>query len=273
MLSWPSALGTCQDLGGTLIIIDNIQKQKSVEDFITDHHNASRIAIELPPVYEYHYMDELQNFIRHEKYIQFEFKGCNDAYLILSEQRNSSIQSYEVLIGGWRNGLSVIRKCRQCNSITNASHSPLSCTEYRPFWVSWRNGTIRAGEGREVGKSTFMEWSDRTPHPVNFLGISSWKTAKTSWKFFKDPYNNTFWLAGTDLGHRGQWEWFPEEDIVGFTNWLPDLDESQKSSPSRHCMQMSLHNDFKWAADNCMQNRNFICENRQYISSSKTPFG
>lgn len=88
-----------------------------------------------------------------------------------------------------------------------------------------------------------------------------------------DPYNSSFWLAGSDLGHHAQWEWFPKEDFVGFTNWLPGLEESQKRSPSRHCMQMSLHNDFKWAADNCMQNRNFICEISKHESSTKAPFG
>lgn len=60
---------------------------------------------------------------------------------------------------------------------------------------------------------------------------------------------------------------------MGFTNWLPGLEESQKRSPSRHCMQLSLHNDFKWAADNCMQNRNFICEISKHESSTKAPFG
>lgn len=81
-----------------------------------------------------------------------------------------------------------------------------------------------------------------------------------------DPYNSTFWLAGSDLRHHGQWEWFPEEDFVVFKNWLPD----QEDSPTRHCMQMSLYNNFKWFADNCMQNRKFICE---HLSTSKSPFG
>lgn len=156
---------------------------------------VSRIDLHLPPVYEYHFMDGLDKFIRNEKYIQFDFKGCNDAYVILSEHRNSSVRSYEVLFGGWKNTLSVIRKCRQCAPMTTTSHSPLSCTEFKPFWISWENGTIRAGEGREVGASTFMEWSDSTSHPVNFFGISSWRTAQTSWRFLKGIcYKDQLWL-------------------------------------------------------------------------------
>lgn len=52
---------------------------------------VSRIDMDLQPVYEYHFMDWLDKFIRNEKYIQFDFKGCNDAYVILSEHRNSSV--------------------------------------------------------------------------------------------------------------------------------------------------------------------------------------
>lgn len=141
--------------------------------------------MDLPSEYQYHYLDDYSTFIREEKHITFEFMGCNDAYLILSENRDDSVKSYEVLFGGWQNTLSVIRTCRQCQSLATASHSPLSCHTYRPFWVSWVNGTVRAGEGKNVGINTFMEWTDPTPHPVNFLGISSWKTAPTQWKFNK----------------------------------------------------------------------------------------
>lgn len=146
---------------------------------------ASKIVLDLPPVYQYHYIDELSTFIRHEKYIQIDIKGCHDAHFILSEHRNDSFSSYEIVVGGWGNTQSVIRECKQCVSMATASHSPLSCTEFRPFWVSWGNGTIRAGEGREVGAGTFMEWSDPTSHPVNFLGISSWSGTITSWRYFK----------------------------------------------------------------------------------------
>lgn len=148
---------------------------------------ASKRVLDLPPVYQYHYIDELSTYIRQEKYIQFDIKGCNDAHFILSEHRNDSFSSYEIVIGGWGNTQSVIRDCKQCISKATASHSPLSCTEFRPFWVSWGSGTIRVGEGREMGTGTFMEWSDPTSHPVNFLGFSSWSTM-TSWRYFKGTW-------------------------------------------------------------------------------------
>nr|XP_022343555.1 uncharacterized protein LOC111136752 isoform X1 [Crassostrea virginica] len=269
LLSWPNALGKCQDLGGTLLKINNADEQKLVEDFITNHYSASSLSIDLPPVYKYHYVDDLNTFIRQEKYIQFKVKGCNDAHLILSENRNDSFQSYEIVIGGWGDTTSVIRSCRQCQHRAVKYHTPISCTEYKPFWVSWRNGTIRVGEGQEVGTGVFMEWTDPNPHPVKFIGFSSWSDHPTQWMFQKDAYNATFWLSGTELGHSGQWEWFPEEDFIGYTHWVPEGPSSLSSSG--HCLQMSLHNAFRWAADNCMQMRNFICEIP--TSSNNYPIG
>lgn len=152
----------------------------------------------LPPVSQYHYIDELSTFIRHAKYIQFDVKGCNDACFILSEHRNDSSHSYEIVVGGWENSKSVIRKCKGCESMATASHRPMSCTEFRPFWASWENGIIRVGEGLEVGAGTFIEWSDETSHPVNFLGISSFNTP-TSWRYFKGTCTHVFCA--------GIWNW------------------------------------------------------------------
>ena len=146
---------------------------------------ASSLSIDLPPVYKYQYVDDLNTFIRQEKYIQFKVKGCNDAHLILSENRNDSFQSYEIVIGGWGDTTSVIRSCRQCQHRAVKYHTPISCTEYKPFWVSWRNGTIRVGEGQEVGTGVFMEWTDPNPHPVKFIGFSSWSDHPTQWMFQK----------------------------------------------------------------------------------------
>lgn len=152
----------------------------------------------LPPVSQYHYIDELSTFIRHAKYIQFDVKGCNDACFILSEHRNDSSHSYEIVVGGWENSKSVIRKCKGCASMATASHRPMSCTEFRPFWASWENGIIRVGEGLEVGAGTFIEWSDETSLPVNFLGISSFNTP-TSWRYFKGTCTHVFCA--------GIWNW------------------------------------------------------------------
>ncbi|XP_062616866.1 C3 and PZP-like alpha-2-macroglobulin domain-containing protein 8, partial [Saccostrea cucullata] len=212
--------------------------------------SGSNENINLPPKYRYHYLDDyltFHSFIIKEKRIKFEVMGCNDAHLILSESRTDSVNAYEIVIGGWKNNQSVIRIDKQGQAMANASHSPLSCNTFKPFWVSWENGTIETGEGKEIGNGKFMKWTDPKPHTVNFIGISSWHTAEAHWKFNKDPYNATFWLGGTDLEHSRH-----------YTNWLPD--EPKYPITDGHCIHLSLDRDFRWATDNCTLKRNFICE-------------
>ncbi|XP_061194695.1 uncharacterized protein LOC133202836 [Saccostrea echinata] len=270
-LDWPNAVGKCQDIGGTLPKIHNAGKQEILETFISNHYNASVENIDLPIEYKYHYLDDFSTFIRQEKHITFDVMGCNDAHLILSKIRNDTVSSYEIVFGGWSNTQSVIRTHKQGKAMSSALHSPLSCNTSRPFWVSWENGKIKAGEGKVVSNGTFMEWTDPKPHPVNFIGISSWTTAETHWKFNKAPYNSTFWLSGTDLDHSREWVWFPEKGFIDYTNWLPE--EPNYSSSHRHCIQMSLDSDFRWATDNCMLKRNFICELDTNSISKTTLFG
>ncbi|XP_062607741.1 uncharacterized protein LOC134269556 [Saccostrea cucullata] len=197
--------------------------------------------------------------------------GCNDAHLILSKNRNDTVDSYELVLGGWGDTQSAIRTRKQGSTMANAFHSPLSCNAFNPFWVSWDNGIIMAGEGQVVGNGTFMKWTDPKPHSVNFIGISSWDTAETHWKFNKDPYHATFWLSGTDLEHSREWVWFPEKGFIDYTNWLPE--EPRYSTPHQHCIHMSLDSNFRWGTDNCMLGRNFICELDTSSESTNILFG
>ncbi|XP_062588860.1 uncharacterized protein LOC134250513 [Saccostrea cucullata] len=270
-LDWPNAVGKCQDIGGTLPTIHSAGKQKILESFISEHFNVTIENIDLPPEYKYHYLDDFSTFIRKEKHIKFEVMGCNDAHLILSKNRNDTVDSYEIVLGGWGDTQSAIRTRKQGNTMANAFHSPLSCNTSRSFWVSWDNGTIMAGEGQVVGNGTFMKWTDPNPHGVNFIGISSWNTAETHWKFNKDSYNATFWLSGTDLEHSREWVWFPEKGFIDYKNWLPE--EPRYFPPHQHCSHMSLDSNFRWGTDNCMLGRNFICELDTSSESTNILFG
>ena len=60
---------------------------------------------------------------------------------------------------------------------------PLSCSESRPFWLSWQDGYIRLGTGLTVGEGQMLAWQDRGPHPVEFLGISTGWGATGVWSF------------------------------------------------------------------------------------------
>ena len=78
---------------------------------------------------------------------------------------------YEIVIGGWGNTQSVIRRSKQGNTKIEASTpSILSPTEFRGFWITYNNGVIKVGK---EGQAAFMEWTDPTPLPVNNIGYST----------------------------------------------------------------------------------------------------
>jgi hypothetical protein len=50
---------------------------------------------------------------------------------------------------------------------------PVSCTEYKSFWISWANNIIKVGKGNVVGMETFLTWNDQNPHPVNYVAFAT----------------------------------------------------------------------------------------------------
>ena len=115
--------------------------------------------------------------------MEFEVKASNDAHLALSQYYGIwKNNSYEIVIGGWINKKSVIRKCDQCKYSKSFDHSPLKADEYRPFWISWEGGLIKVGSGKQPN-GVFLEWQDPDPIPVNYIGIRTGWGSTGSWKF------------------------------------------------------------------------------------------
>ena len=79
--------------------------------------------------------------------------------------------------------MSVIRKAQQGTNLNTTKHSPLSCNEYRPFWISWGGGVIRCGTGLTVGENTYMIYDDPNPTEVNKVAISTGFGATGNWQF------------------------------------------------------------------------------------------
>ncbi|XP_056004596.1 C3 and PZP-like alpha-2-macroglobulin domain-containing protein 8 [Ostrea edulis] len=216
--------------------------------------------------YIYHYIEDLNAYIRQYNHVIFDVKACNDAHVILSEQHSDVNNSYEIVIGGWGNTKSVIRTCKQCQPRTSFIGNPLSCDSFKSFWISWENGAIRVGRGHIIGHGEFMKWTDPSSHLVNYVGISTWPGSSTEWKIPTDPLRGLFWLGGTDLYHDGEWQWFPEAEYFGYSNWLSGYPGKFR----QHCSLISVYAGFKWITDSCMESRNFVCEidkHRETVSS------
>ncbi|KAJ8017844.1 C3 and PZP-like alpha-2-macroglobulin domain-containing protein 8 [Holothuria leucospilota] len=105
-------------------------------------------------------------------HIEFGAKANSDVHLALSPSENSS-ELYEIVIGGWNNTQSVIRRCEQCSHlVTEATDLYLSANEFRWFWITFdSNGAIAVG--RKDESTSFMKWADPDPLEVQYLGYST----------------------------------------------------------------------------------------------------
>lgn len=65
--------------------------------------------------------------------ITFEVKACNDAHIGLMPSTRDAGAIYEIVIGGWSNRKSVIRRSKQGRVQTQAGGKYLSCKEYKVF--------------------------------------------------------------------------------------------------------------------------------------------
>ncbi|XP_078674665.1 uncharacterized protein LOC144912807 [Branchiostoma floridae x Branchiostoma belcheri] len=103
----------------------------------------------------------------------FKVKTSAGAHIALSSQGAGLNYMYEIVIGGWENTKSVIRREPLGEKkVTASTPGILSPDEFRIFWVSWtQNGAIAVGR---VGESSpFMQWQDPNPLGIGYFGYST----------------------------------------------------------------------------------------------------
>ncbi|ELU05632.1 hypothetical protein CAPTEDRAFT_229005 [Capitella teleta] len=100
--------------------------------------------------------------------VLFSVEACNDAHVALSgNYLDFDLHTYEVVIGGWANTITALRRCKQCPSVEEAhTLGILNCLEKRDFWIDWSGGMIRLGTGTQVD---FMELPEEAHQPVTHL--------------------------------------------------------------------------------------------------------
>ncbi len=96
-------------------------------------------------------------------------------------------QLYEIVLGGWSNSKSVLRKSKQGNNEKSVSHHPLSESEFKPFWVRWTNG-VEVGTGSLPGTGGFIDYIDDT-YNVKYVAIHTGYGATGEWIFGKLSYS------------------------------------------------------------------------------------
>eukprot|EP00058_Branchiostoma_floridae_P006900 XP_002592388.1 hypothetical protein BRAFLDRAFT_67253 [Branchiostoma floridae] len=110
-------------------------------------------------------------------------KATNDVCVALSSQRHDLAHMYEIVIGGWDNTESAIRRRKQGYLHASALTPEInSNTEYRKFWITWSSdGTIAVGRGGET--QPFVQWTDPDPLPITYAGYTTGCGSTGLWKF------------------------------------------------------------------------------------------
>jgi hypothetical protein len=116
-------------------------------------------------------------------------KACKDAHVGLFETYNVNGNVYEIVIGGWTNTKSVIRKAKQGENKVFKDAIVLDCYKFVVMWVSWIGGVIKTGRGSSIGCDVLMRWTDPSPRAVTRVGIAMYYS--TGFWRFGFPYNST----------------------------------------------------------------------------------
>ncbi|KAK2164300.1 hypothetical protein LSH36_66g05034 [Paralvinella palmiformis] len=132
----------------------------------------------------YIYLNNFGIDVKKVSHIAFSIRARNDAHVALSKfENNPGFETYEIVIGGWNNEKSVIRKCSQCRPMTSLDGPLLNDSEFKQFWVSWDEAKLRVGEGGAPHLNELMSWLDPDPHLVNYLAVSTGWGSNGTWVF------------------------------------------------------------------------------------------
>eukprot|EP00729_Bicosta_minor_P006823 gene6823-3689_t len=115
--------------------------------------------------------------------VVFTVRAANDAHLGFFSGSKANTEVYEIVISGWDNTESAVRKCKACkNQVSVASRGLLSNSEARPFWASAVDGLVIFGAGNTVGENVLMKWQDPEHHQVESVGVMTGWGSGGVWK-------------------------------------------------------------------------------------------
>merc|ERR1719198_438283 len=148
-------------------------------------------------------------------YVLFTVRAKNDAHVTLYSTpigKNPATRpagSYEIVIGGWGNGRSAIRKGgTNRNAVFPYTKGIVSKDEYRKFYIvaDLKKKTVTVGKGHNINKYGFMKFRDPSMKaPKSFAVMTGWG-GTGEWLFHNRAYGLQFVRARRQKF--GQTAWF-----------------------------------------------------------------
>ncbi|KAI8504762.1 hypothetical protein Bbelb_178800 [Branchiostoma belcheri] len=107
----------------------------------------------------------------------------SDVRLALSPVNNSTGTMYEIIIGGWNNLLTTLRRTDSEDHIAvKLTPGILPEGQFRRFWVQFIKGTVRVGKDNQT--TPLVEWTDPSPIDVRFVGFATSEGILGQFRFY-----------------------------------------------------------------------------------------
>jgi len=109
----------------------------------------------------------------------------NDAHVLLSEMPNGQGQVYEIVLGGWENTQSALRKSQQGEEVYTVGGAVCQSGEYVTMSVSITNGNvIRVSWGEDPNSQIWFTHTDPEPlWKINYMMVMTGWGSRGLWKF------------------------------------------------------------------------------------------
>jgi len=119
------------------------------------------------------------------KYVEFKVRACNDGHILLATSLNDETYGYEIVLGGYGNTASDIRRGSHGPILVQANTPDImSCDEFLPFWIRWGSNSVEVGSGR-LDNHVIMRLNDPDQPEIRAFSVSSWITAPAEYHFLQ----------------------------------------------------------------------------------------
>jgi Farnesoic acid 0-methyl transferase len=132
----------------------------------------------------------------------FDTTACRDITIILSHVPGTvDSYGYKISLGVAGNTKSVIQKMLpEQENHEFSTHNILPCDEDgRSLWLSWIDGVIKVGTGRNYTLDPVFQWTDSRPYTLNAISILSRDPNTVRWRFPRDSGSSevlfAIWLS------------------------------------------------------------------------------
>ncbi|KAI4498280.1 hypothetical protein M0802_006766 [Mischocyttarus mexicanus] len=145
--------------------------------------------------------------------ISLRMKANHDARISLRTHLGDDSNVYEIILGGWGNTMSAIKRNNVEPDIAEAETVNL-CGDYCNIWIKWScDGMLSVGR-EDAECETLMTYRDKNPFVINYIGFSTAWGATGEWVIINESKFTALAIRQqlADTSHL----WFDFNDTLNF---------------------------------------------------------